>query len=404
MAGPDLPPEEHPELDPAQDAALRGMTSSGLEDEHPPRIHADLPPVDPNYRQSDVNARIDRLLREAPPRHRAQTLFPFLFIRAVPGDRGGGRPLWPPIPCWESCDIHLLPAAVAGGFDFSKTVLHPVAGDTYRVFVHVWNLGRFAAYGARLRAWWIEPGFFNGTNDPRYTPHFIGGTYFDLGDRDSGQSHHLIEVRPSWIVQMNQPAHECLIAVVDCATDPWDGSIDANRRRHVAQRNLDLVGGSEDLAPVVAQLAAMFGAGQQLLVASSSVDGVDLTGAVKRGVSSRRDAPRGWDHTALTTGTENRPIAAVRPGPDGLRFYPLDGVRGLPDPRVPLEGGAPVEGELGQALPELLRRALGVPSLSGANVAVAITGRPDRPGLLRFVLTDRGGRNGGYSVLTAPRV
>jgi hypothetical protein len=403
MAGLDLPPEEHPELDPAQDAILRGTTPAGLEDKHPPRRHAHLPPEDPNYRPSGVNARIDQLLREAPPRHRTQTLFPFLFIRAVPGDRGGGRPLWPPIPCWESCDIHLLPAAVTGGFDFSKTVLRPVAGDTYRIFVHVWNLGRFAAYGARLRVWWIEPGFFNGTNDPRYTPHFIGGTYFDLGDRDSGQSHHLIEVQPSWTVQMNQPAHECLIAAVDCATDPWDGSMDANSRRHVAQRNLDLVGGSENLAPLVAQLGAMFGAGQQLVIASSSVDNVDLTGAVKRGVSSQWNAPRGWNHTALTTGTENRPIAAVQPGPDGLRFFNLRDSKELPDPRVPLEGGEHIDGELHQTLPELMRRALGVLSLSGANVAAAITGSPDKAGLLRFVLTDRGGKNGGYSVLTAPR-
>jgi hypothetical protein len=112
---------------------------------------------------------------------------------------------------------------------------------------------------------------------------------------------------------MNQPAHECLIVAVDCATDPWDGSMDANRRRHVAQRNLDLVGGSDDLAPLVAQLGAMFGAGQQLVVASSSVDAVDLTGAVKRGVSSQRDAPRGWNHSALATGIANRPIAGEPP-------------------------------------------------------------------------------------------
>ena len=90
--------------------------------------------------------------------------------------------------CWESCDIHLMPD-VAGPFDFTQTVANPVAGSTYRVFVHVWNLGRLGAYAARLRAWWIEPGFFDGTANPLYTPHFIGGTYFDLGDRDTPLSH-----------------------------------------------------------------------------------------------------------------------------------------------------------------------------------------------------------------------
>jgi hypothetical protein len=402
MSGFNLPAEDHPELDPVQDATERGTTTAGLEDEHRPRTHAELPPEDPNYRQSGVNARIDRLLREAPPRHRTQTLFPFLFVRAVPGDRGGGRPIWPPIPCWESCDIHLLPIGT-GGFDFSKTVLKPVAGQTYRVFVHVWNLGRFAAYGARLRVWWVEPGFFNGTKDPRYTPHFIGGTYFDLGDRDSGQSHQLIEVQPSWTVQMNQPAHECLIAAVDCATDPWDGSMDANRRRHVAQRNLDLVGGSDELAPLVAQLGAMFGAGQQLVVASSNVAAVDLTGAAKRGVSSQRDTPPGWNHSALATGVESRPIAAIRPGPDGLLFYDLRDSQELPDPRVPLDGGEHIDDALDQALPELLRQALGVLSLDGANAAAAIAAHPAEPGLLRFILTDRRGNSGGYSVVAAPR-
>jgi hypothetical protein len=105
----------------------------------------------------------------------------------------------------------------------------------------------------------------------------------------------------------------------------------------------------------------------------------------------------------MATGIENRPIAAVRPGPDGPRFFDLRDFRELPDPRVPLDGGAHIDGELDQALPELLRRALGVLSLDGANVAAAIAGRPDRPGLLRFALTDRRGNNGGYSVLAAPR-
>src|SRR5690349_3344065 len=105
----DTPHDEHADLDPRDNAVQRGTNPDDKEDEHAPNSHTTLPPVDPRYRQSDTNSRIDRLLREAPPRHRTQTLFPFLFVRAVAGDRGGGRPLWPPIPCWESCDIHLLP-------------------------------------------------------------------------------------------------------------------------------------------------------------------------------------------------------------------------------------------------------------------------------------------------------
>src|SRR5437870_3430568 len=127
MPNNDLPHDKHPRLDLDEDAKQRGTNQKGEEDEHVKNPHADLPPVDPNYRQSDTNKRIDYLLREDRPRHRTQTLFPYLFIRAVPGDRGGGRPLWPPTACWESCDIHLLPVG-AGKFDFTKAVLQPVTG------------------------------------------------------------------------------------------------------------------------------------------------------------------------------------------------------------------------------------------------------------------------------------
>src|SRR2546429_9678630 len=108
MPGPDLSAENSPELTPAQDATERGTTPTGVEDEHRPRTSAELPPEDPNYRQSDVNTRIDRLLREAPPRHRTHTLFPFLFVRAVAGDRGGGPPVWPPISFLGNRRLHPL--------------------------------------------------------------------------------------------------------------------------------------------------------------------------------------------------------------------------------------------------------------------------------------------------------
>src|SRR5262249_39823025 len=118
----DIPRDKHPKLSSKQDATQRGTNQKGEEDEHVENSHAELPPVNDNYRQSDTNQRIDLWLREDKPRRRTQTLFPYLFIRAVPGDRGA-RPLWPPTIGWESCDIHLLPAG-AGQFDFAKTVLH----------------------------------------------------------------------------------------------------------------------------------------------------------------------------------------------------------------------------------------------------------------------------------------
>ena len=95
----------------------------------------------------------------------------------------------------------------------------------------------------------------------------------------------------------------------------------------------------------------------------------DLTGAARRDLSSQRDIPHGWDHSALAPGAENRPIAAVRPGPDGPLFYDLHDLQELPDPRIPLDGAQHIGDDLDQALPDLLRRALGLLSLDGANAA-----------------------------------
>jgi hypothetical protein len=302
---------------------------------------------------------------------------------------------------WESCDLHLLPLGT-GGFDFSKTILNPVAGEAYRVFVHVWNLGRLGAYGSRVRAWWVEPGFFNGTADPRYTPHFIGGAYFDLGDRDSDESHQLVEVQPPWLVQMNQPAHECLLVAVDCATDPWDGSLDANSRRHVAQRNLTIVGGRDDLTPAVQQLAATAAGAEQLLIASAAVSTAQLVGAAKRGLSSEKEAP-GWNHSALAPDWKNRPIAAVRTDANGgLRYIDLRDSPELPDPQSPLPGGQHIDGPLEGALAGLLQKTIGSRTFSGADVAQAITGGSESAALLRFIHSDKTG-SGGFSILTAPQ-
>jgi hypothetical protein len=176
--------------------------------------------------------------------------------------------------------------------------------------------------------------------------------------------------------------------------------MEANTHRHVAQRNLDLVGGSEDLASLVAMLGTRFGAGQQLAIGFSAVGSADLTGAVRRGQSSQRETPGGWNNTAISIGAETQPIAAVRPTPDGLRFFDLRDAGRMPDPRDPLGGGEQITGELDEALPDLLRQALGLPSLSGRLVAAAIAG-VDRPGILRFVLADRDGNIGGYSILVA---
>jgi hypothetical protein len=402
MADNELPRDKHPRLKPDADAEQRGTNPAGQDDEHPKNKHADLPPRDPNYQQSDTNQKIDQRLREDKPRRRTQTLFPYLLIRAFPGDRGARQPpLWPPTVCWESCDLHLLPAG-GGSFDFGRTVLQPVAGQAYRVFVHAWNLGRFAAYGVRLRAWWVEPGFFNGTSDPRYQPHFIGGAYVDLGDRDSRESHRLVEIQPAWTVVMNNDAHECLMATIECAADPWDGVLDSNSHRHVAQRNLNLVAGATSLAPLVATLGrAMTKRQRQLVITSAAVGRTNFIGANERGLAKSVEAPGGWNNDGIVPGPDNRPVATVRAGVGGWRSYELSARRRLPMARTRLGPGTLIGGSLEKALPDLLQDKLGVPDLNGATVAAALS-----PGggasMLRFSATDRSGKSMGYSIIVAP--
>jgi hypothetical protein len=402
MPDADFPRDKHPEFSSEEDAKQRGATQKGGDDRNVKNPHVELPPFDSNFRPLDLGAKIESRLREDKPRRRTQTLFPYLFTRAVPGDRGARPgPLWPPTVCWESCDIHLMPAG-AGAFDFTKTVLQPVAGQSYRVFVHVWNLGRFAAYGARLRAWWVEPGFFNGTTDPRYQPHFIGGAYFDLGDRDSAQSHRLIEVTTPWKVVMNNDAHECLITAVECATDPWDGVMDANTHRHVAQRNVNLVEGSASIVTVVGRLGSLMSKGDTLLlITHSSVGRTNFVGAHERGVSVSSEAAAGWNHSGLAFGNENRPIAAVRPGRDRMQYFDLGHLGQLPLPRSGLGKGIPVTHGLERELPILLGKTLRMDDPSGASAAAALGGL-GAASVIRFVTTDSAGKSMGYSVVVAP--
>lgn len=384
----------------------RGTNPSGGPDAHADNRHAGLPPFDADYTMSDTNDRIDRVLSDDPPRSRTQTLFPYLYVRSVPGDQGA-RPLYPPTTCWESCDIHLVPAN-SGPFSLSNTVLQPVVGQSYRVVVHVWNLGRFAAYGARLKAWWIDPGFF-AANDPQYGRHFIGGTYFDLGDRDSANAHQLIEVPTPWTVVMNNDGHECLMVSVECATDPWDGVLDSNWRRHVAQRNVNLVAGGQDLTALVSRLGAAFSGRQtELRIDHASVGRADFTVAQGHGLARAADAGGGWNQSGLALGRESLPLAGVQRGRDGLRFVDRrPPVRPAPDrgpvpirPPLPPGPGAPVR-ELGRELPRLLQQLLRTPDFTARSIAVALGGR-DQARILRFTARDAEGRVGGYSIVVAP--
>jgi hypothetical protein len=384
------------------DAQARGKDPGGGEDPTPDLSSATLPPFDAQFRPSYTADRAKVLLGDRPAPDRIQTLFPFLLVRAGPGDIGIRRPpLWPPIVCWESCDIHLVSDG-GGAFDFARTVINPVAGQTYRVFVHIWNLGRLLAFGARLRAWWVEPGFFDGTPSAQHATHFIGGTYFELGDRDSARSHDIIEIPQTWTVQMNTAAHECLIVAVECATDPWDGNMQANTHRHVAQRNLTLIEGLSDATAAITQLAGMLGPTQNLVLQSASVTSAPTVGAAHAGKYSREGPPHGWDHSVHQFGAESIPVASITTSENGLRFHDQRRHRRIRGQDPPAEG-VPVDGQLSERLPELLASCLRIPDLTAATLAPALGGGPGEPALLRFGVTDTTSTlSSGYTLLIAP--
>jgi len=327
------------------------------------------------------------------------------MVRSVPGD-SGGRPLTAPTLAWECCDIHLMPGG-PGAFDFARTVLKPVAGQTYRVFVHVWNLGKFAAYGARVRAWWVEPGFFPGTAGPHYQTHYIGGAYFDLGDRDSGDAHRLIEIAPAWTVAANYSGHESLIAGVEAATDQWDGVMQPSTHRHTALRSLALGSGADDLWNLVSVLGSkMTAADQEMIITHGGVDRVSLAGAQTRGLSSSAN-PAGWNHSGVFAFNDDRKLlAGVRRVGGSLRFFDLTHIGTIPLPGSTQAQGVVVP-DMAKYLPVYLRDVLQAQDLKASTILHALSIPAGGARVLRFQTSEQlnvltPGRNGGYSILITP--
>src|SRR5262249_19247833 len=150
-------------------------------------------------------------------------------------------------------------------------------------------------------------------------------------------------------------AHECLIATVECATDPWDGVMEANTHRHVAQRNVNLVTGSANLSPLLGRLGGMFSNREkQMVITNSSVNRTNFVGPEERGLAEIREAPDNWNHSGITFGKEDAPIAAVRPSASGMLFFDLRNTGRIPAPEIPLRGGIAVSGSLSAQLPLLL--------------------------------------------------
>jgi len=247
--------QDHPILTAKEDGEQRGDT--------PPDAfgHAEAPTgdLDPDWKRSDdVKGEAERLIKgmggERRP-HR-EDVYPYLLIRAhSPGDRAV-RPTWPGIPCWESPDILLIDAVYTGPFSPSRLVASPTAGRRYRVFVRVWNLGLVPAVGVHVRAWYVDPGFFGGDpTNPAYQPQPIGiAVVPQLDERTKPGAMQVVELDATWDIPSSLTGHECLMATASCPLDVWTGTLDANHDRHVAQRNLTIMAGTDNLKALLLTL------------------------------------------------------------------------------------------------------------------------------------------------------
>ena len=55
----------------------------------------------------------------------------------------------------------------------------------------------------------------------------------------------VVELDTTWDIPSTLTGHECLMATVSCPLDQWTGTLDANSDRHVGQRNLTILAGTD---------------------------------------------------------------------------------------------------------------------------------------------------------------
>jgi hypothetical protein len=187
-------------------------------------------------------------------RSRQASLFPYLLVRAFPGDTGARpytRYLW-----WETPDIHLVPD-IDREFDFANTILAPRPGRAYRAVVHTWNFGPLPVPGVRVRLW-TEPLTSCLLPQDSLTeaspPTPVASAYVSLGPRNGKEAHRLVPLDGVWTPSNENEAHSSLYATIDSSDDPWKGCFAAYMHRHVARRSIITLAPDESLSTLLRQL------------------------------------------------------------------------------------------------------------------------------------------------------
>lgn len=394
--------EKHPKLSPEEDADQRGDDPDGASAGRPPRSE----PADP-----EAVGRVKEWLHGKKPPPRQDGFWPYLLIRAHPGDTGVRQP--PVGYFWESPDIRVYEGEITDPTAGTPT-LHPRVGEPHTVFVHVWNLGHLAALGTTVRVWWANPAFSFGANSPE-PPHLIGAAMVNLDDRSSPGCHQLVRMPTPWVPVQENGGHECLLAVATHVMDPGGSGFQASTDRHVGQRNLTLAAPTTNLAPLMNLLGRALSVGSDLLLlhggpeikpillAHKAVRGDDVRLPTVREVAHPIRGLNGIGHLGTTMRTLGGRVvvdgersvgalaATVGSSPNLARF----------DRQSLLEAGPGrmqrVDSRVSPA--RAVVEALGVRDLRAGSIAAAVSTSSGDGNLLRFQEVRGDKVIGGYSVI-----
>lgn len=373
----------------------RGDDSPGTRSDPPPAKEP-IFKSDP-LRRGRIKEAIERPARTLP---RQLGLWPYLLVRAFPGDAG----LRPPSQgvFWESPDILVFEGLVSTA-DGHTPVINPIPGRDHTVFVRVWNLGRLPALGVSVRVWWANPSF--DPNDPAAAeqPHYIGGAYTNIGDRYHPKDcHPLVRVTPAWRPVTENQGHECLLAKVESIVDPAGPRFHTYTDRHVGQRNIMLATASTDLSPILIAIGRTLPlrADLELLHGMADLHPVLLAhqADLVRAVVPPRTLPPGA--ARLPDGSGH--LGAIVRTPTGPRFVPGPVVApGLSPERTAVvvaghPDAQPVDARM--VATQAIVRQLGVGDLRAATLAARLGGANEAH-VLRFRASKDGKPIGGYTVI-----
>jgi len=179
-----------------------------------------------------------------------------------------------------------------------------LAGKPNTIYAHVWNFGLAAASEVGVEFYWVDPslGISPGS------VHLIAQKCMTLGAKGSGKNHAVVKCPEPWTPTFVNGGHECLLVRIwDNPSDlPGEPKFDASINRHVAQRNIHVVGpGPKPLGadvapptpgqPLVLKVGPLYGAPAKVAVERVSPHAVPWlqlhTG--KRGVFPAMAAPTG---------------------------------------------------------------------------------------------------------------